>query len=126
MTIDEAIEVLCRVHTRDDPEAGFTVQMVARPDPWDHYHYVPAWEALIKHRNEARRRWKEKRRRTTREEAYKMGQEAAARAKISHDDEYKPRWPAGSDLCATYAQGYLGIPIRPLSSSSPASPHPRP
>jgi hypothetical protein len=55
MTLDDAIELLCRVHTRDDPEIGFTVQMGVAPiNPWDYDNYVPAWEALIQHR--ARRR----------------------------------------------------------------------
>jgi len=45
-----AIEVLCRVHTKDDPELAFTVELSARPDPVmngiTQTDYVEAWRAL--------------------------------------------------------------------------------
>lgn len=45
-----AIECLCRVHTRDDPETGFTVVMGAKPAPWENgvgeVDYVQAWKAM--------------------------------------------------------------------------------
>jgi hypothetical protein len=56
LTLNDAIEVLCRVHTREDPDCGFTVESCAPINPWDYDRYVPAWAALIKHRDEARTR----------------------------------------------------------------------
>ena len=43
-----AIECLCRVHTRDDPELGFIVQMGAVPGDYcvNERDYVESWRAL--------------------------------------------------------------------------------
>lgn len=43
-----AIECLCRVHTRDDPELGFIVQMAAVPGDRcvNERDYVESWRAL--------------------------------------------------------------------------------
>lgn len=51
MTLDHALHVLARVHTRDDREVGFVIQMGAMPDHAcvDHTEYVEAWRALRMH-----------------------------------------------------------------------------
>lgn len=46
MTLQEALGVLARVHTRDDELAGYTVAIGAWPAPWDHDDYVVAWGIL--------------------------------------------------------------------------------
>lgn len=50
MGLDEAIQVLCKVHTQDDSQAGFCVRMGATPDPLDFNgpleRYTEAWRVL--------------------------------------------------------------------------------
>ena len=42
-----ALEVLCRVHTQDDDEVGFTVRIGERPYfSYDVDNYAAAWAAL--------------------------------------------------------------------------------
>lgn len=48
ITIEAALNLLARVHTRDDDLTGFCVQMGATPQPWDcsEHAYVQAWAAV--------------------------------------------------------------------------------
>lgn len=49
MSLSDALEVLARVHTRDDSLVGFSVAMGATPDPGISQHcYVEAWRAVRK------------------------------------------------------------------------------
>lgn len=45
MTLFEAIQIVARVHTRDDDEIGFVVEMGATPR-YDHNRYVKAWGTI--------------------------------------------------------------------------------
>ena len=63
MTLDEAIEVLCRIHTKEDiwsDEPGaWEIEWNPGSGHYDsaaHHQYVSAWETLIKHRREAQKR----------------------------------------------------------------------
>jgi hypothetical protein len=48
--LDRAIELLCLVHTRDDEEAGFTVEAPVSARCWFGLtDYVQAWETMRKH-----------------------------------------------------------------------------
>ena len=52
MTLDRALYILAQVHTRDDVQTGFNVQMGAMPDyfaPCSHSEYVEAWKAVREH-----------------------------------------------------------------------------
>ena len=48
--ISKALHILATVHTKDDAELGFAVQIGARgPEPWDPFsqaEYVEAWKAV--------------------------------------------------------------------------------
>lgn len=49
MQLDEALNILARVHTRDDSRAGFTVQAPSLPPYVDISSYVEAWTAVRMH-----------------------------------------------------------------------------
>lgn len=59
MTLDEAIEVLCRTHLRDvelqDGRVDFEIMMGASPFHYDERYYVQAWQTLFEHRQSKRR-----------------------------------------------------------------------
>ena len=47
MTLEQAIRVLCEIHTRDDFGVGFQVVMEPRFSPWiTQDHYVKAWRVV--------------------------------------------------------------------------------
>lgn len=58
MTLDEAIEVLCRTHLQDvcfaDGQMDFEIMMGVSPQPFDRDYYVAAWQTLWQHRQERR------------------------------------------------------------------------
>lgn len=53
MGLNEALRMLCEVHTRDDDEIGFTIVMGATPSPgdaaWYDRNYAAAWETVRAH-----------------------------------------------------------------------------
>lgn len=49
MTLDEALWHLAKVHTIDDEQVGFCVQMGAMPAPWEKEAYVAAWKVVREH-----------------------------------------------------------------------------
>ena len=61
MSLYGAVELLCRVHTRDDERTGFCIEMGATPwYPWNRDHYAEAWLALLKYRDEQRAKMESK------------------------------------------------------------------
>jgi hypothetical protein len=52
MNLDEALHILARVHTRDDHEVGFCIEVGARPEPYFGFsqaEYYEAWKAVRMH-----------------------------------------------------------------------------
>lgn len=53
MDLIQAIDILCRVHLREDPDFGYVVEMGATPRPFEgHDRYAEAWGALFNFRRE--------------------------------------------------------------------------
>jgi hypothetical protein len=51
MTLNDAIELLCRIHIRDDKLTDFVVEIGAAPSTkYEHDHYVEAWRAMFEAR----------------------------------------------------------------------------
>lgn len=53
MSLDQALRILSRVHTRDHHEMGFTIEAGARPEPYlndtSRDEYCDAWAVVRKH-----------------------------------------------------------------------------
>ena len=47
--LNEALRMLAEVHTRDDSEVGYVVEMGAKPFEFQREHYVRCWSVVRKH-----------------------------------------------------------------------------
>ena len=51
MTLDEAIGIVCRIHTKDDYQTGFAINVGATPhfSPHSEQEWINAWAKLRLH-----------------------------------------------------------------------------